>query len=185
MAAYALAKHKFKGRQFIFQMIVYSLMFSAYVLGVPRFMMMSKIGILDSYAALIFPAVASTLGLYLMKQFMEQIPEALLESARIDGANEWTILWKIAMPMVKPAWLTLILLCVQSVWGDAGSPSLYIHNESLKTIPVLQSYVSAGGTARAGASAALTLIMIMVPILIFVISQSNVIETMKTSGMKD
>lgn len=185
MGAYALAKHKFPGRQFIFNMIVYALMFSASVMGIVRFIVMSKIGILDSYAALIIPSLAGTLGLYLMKQFMEQIPDALIESARIDGANEWRILWTIAMPMVKPAWLTLLLLTVQGIWGDAASPALYIHTETLKTLPVMSSYITAGGMVRAGASSALGLIMMMVPITIFVVSQSNVIETMKNSGMKD
>jgi len=113
MAAYALSKHKFPGREIIFKIIVLSLMFNAAVTAVPNFIIMSKLGWINQYKALIVPALAAPLGLYLMKQFMEQIlVDSVLESARIDGASEWKILWSIVMPMVKPAWLTLIIFSV-------------------------------------------------------------------------
>jgi putative chitobiose transport system permease protein len=187
MAAYPLAKHKFPGSRFIFSLIVLSLMFSAYVTGIPRFMILSKLGWLNSYAALIVPGLAGTLGLYLMKQFMEQIPDSLIESARIDGARERKILWLVIMPNVKPAWLTLTLLTFKDLWGDTYSPALYIHHESLKTLPLALSYFNAltAGIARAGAAAAAGLLVLLPPILIFILTQSNVIETMKSSGMKE
>jgi len=186
MAAYAFAKHKFPGSKFLFSMVVFSLMFSGYVTGVPRFIIMSKIKILDSYSSLILPMMASSLGLYLLKQFMEQmIVDESLESARIDGAGEFRILWRIVMPNVKPGWLTLLLLSFKDSWGDIGSPSLYIQTESLKTLPQALSYVQQGNTiARMGAGAANALLIMLPPILIFIITQSNVIETMKSSGMK-
>lgn len=185
MAAYAFAKHKFPGSKLFFNMIIFSLMFSGYVTGVPRFIIMSKMNILDSYASLILPMMASSLGLYLLKQFMEQmLVDETLESARIDGAGEFRILWRIVMPNVKPGWLTLILLSFKDSWGDIGSPSLYIQTEGLKTLPLALSYVQAGGIARMGAGAANALLIMLPPILIFILTQSNVIETMKSSGMK-
>ena len=144
---------------------------------------MSKAGFLDSYISLILPAIAKPLGLFLMKQFMEQIPSSLLEAARIDGASEVTTFWRIAMPQVKPAWLTLIIFCFQDLWNLQGSN--YIYTEQLKTLPYALSQISAAGISRAGATAAVSVIMMIVPIVIFVVSQSNIIETMASSGIKE
>ena len=141
------------------------------------------IGWLDTYLSLIIPAIAKPLGLFLMKQFMEQIPTTLLEAARIDGASEWKIFWGIAMPQVKPAWLTLIIFCFQDLWNLQGSN--YIYSEQLKTLPYALSQISAAGIARSGATAAVAVIMMVVPITIFMISQSNIIETMASSGIKE
>lgn len=185
LCAYPLAKHKFRFRGFIFNVIVMSLMFSPFVVGIPRFMLMNRLGMINNYSALILPAVGSTLGLYLLKQFMEQIPDSVLESARIDGAGETKILFSIVMPMVKPAWLTLIVLMVNQTWNDSYSATLYVHNEAMKPISLVQQYLTADGFVRAGATAALALILLLPPIITFVVSQSNVIETMKSSGMKD
>ncbi len=186
MAAYPLSKNKnLRSRGVIFEIIVLSLMFSGYVLAIPRYLVMNYIGILNTYWALILPAMSGTMGLYLLKNFMEQIPDAMIEAARIDGAKELRILWSIVMPMVKPAWLTLLLLLVQSIWNDGGSSALYIYNESLKAMPVLQSYVSAAGFTRTGAASAFSLVMMIPPVATFVISQSNVIETMKSAGLKE
>ena len=183
-AAYSLAKIKFPGRQTLFSIIVYSLMFNTTVAGITNFITMSAIGFVDTYLAIIVPAIGSSTGLYLMKQFMEtSVPDSVLESARLDGASEWHILWTLVMPMVKPAWLTLIIFSFQGLW-NAGA-SVYIFSEELKTFPYAISQIVSGGIARAGASAASTVIMMIVPITVFVISQSNVIETMSTSGMKD
>ena len=139
---------------------------------------------INTYAALIIPAFASPLGLYLMKQFMEQmVPDALLEAARIDGAGEWRMFFTIVMPIVKPAWMTLIIFSFQGLW-NIGTTSL-IQTESLKTLNYALSQIVAGGIARSGATAASTVIMMMVPVAVFVFSQSNVVQTMATSGMKE
>lgn len=183
MCAYPLAKGKNRARGVIFSIIVLSLMFNATVTAIPSYIVMAGIGWIDTYLALIVPAFASSLGLYLMKQFMEQIPDSLLEAARIDGANHWTIFWHIIMPQVKPAWLTLMLLSVQSLW-NAGA-STYIFSEELKSLSYALSQILAGGMARAGVGAAVTVFMMAVPITIFIVSQTNIIETMSTSGMKD
>ena len=183
MCAYALAKRKFPGKNIMFQTIVTSLMFNATVCGVINYVTIAYLGWLDTYWALIVPAVASPLGMYLMKQFMEQIPDPLLEAATVDGASQWLIFWRIVMPNVKSAWLTLMLLSVQSLWGLGATP--YIYKEVFKTLPYALGQIASAGIARAGVGAAVTVIMMTIPILVFVISQSQVIETMSTSGIKE
>ena len=184
LAAYAMAKIKFPGGKTMFKTVRTSLMFHSTVTGITSFIIMTALGLLDTYWAIIIPAWSSSLGLYLMKQFMEtNVSDAVLESARLDGATELRTFWTIAMPMVKPAWLTLIIYSFQGLW-NAGA-SIYIHSEQLKSFNYAIGQIMAGGIKRAGASAASMVIMMMVPILVFVISQSNIIETMGSSGMKD
>ena len=184
LSAYALAKIDFPGNKFFFALIQKSLMFSATVTGLVNFITLSWLGWIDTYLAIIIPAFASTLGLYLMKQFMDtNVSTEVLESARLDGASELRTFWSIAMPMVKPAWLTLIIYSFQGLW-NAGQTNL-IYSEQLKTLNYAISQITAGGIARTGASAASTVVMMAVPILVFVVSQSNIIETMGSSGMKD
>ena len=168
----------------MFQLIVMSLMFHSTVNQVTHFIILSSFGLIDNYLAIILPALASTLGLYLMKQFMESsVSDAVLESARLDGASEFRIYWTIAMPMVKPAWLTLIIETFKGLWNTGAS--IYIHSEQLKTFNYAIGQILSGGIARSGAGAASAVIMMIVPILIFVINQSKIIETMGSSGMKD
>ena len=184
MCAFVLAKKKFPGSTVIFKTIVFSLMFSATVGEIINYITMAAFRWLDTYFALIIPACASSLGLYLMKRFIEQVPDALIEAARIDGAGQWRIFWKIVMPNVKSAWLTLILLSVQGLWGMGTSP--YIYKEELKTLPyALNQIISAGGIARAGVGAAVSVFMMVLPLGIFVATQANIIETMSSSGLKD
>ena len=184
MAAYALAKLKFPGRNWMFQLIVLSLMFHQTVNQVTHFIIMSALNWVDTYLAIIVPALASTMGLYLMKQFMETaVSDAVLESARLDGASEFRTFWIIAMPMVRPAWLTLIMESFKGLWNTGAS--IYIHSEQLKTFNYAINQIVTGGIARAGAGSAATVVMMLVPICVFVISQSNIIETMGSSGMKD
>ena len=184
LAAYALAKIKFPGRDLMFQTVQMSLMFNATVTAITSFILMSALHWLDTYWALIVPAWCSSLGLYLMKQFMDtNVNDSVLESARLDGAKELKIFWIIAMPMVKPAWLTLIIYSFQGLW-NAGA-SMYIYSEQYKSFNYAIGQILAGGIKRAGAGAASQVIMMLVPIIIFIISQSNIIETMGSSGMKD
>ena len=184
LCAYALAKIDFPGAKGFFWLIQKSLMFTATVTGIVNFITLSMIGWINTYLAIIVPAWCSTLGLYLMKQFMESnISTEVLESARLDGASELRTFWSIAMPMVKPGWLTLIVYSFQGLWNSGQSS--FIYSEQLKTLNYAISQITAGGVARAGATAASTVVMMIVPILVFVISQSNIIETMGSSGMKD
>ena len=184
MCAYSLAKIKFPGGKFVFKTIRSSLMFSSTVGGITSFMIMTALHLVDSYLAIIIPAWGATLGLYLMKQHMDStVPDTVLESARLDGASEIRTYWTIAMPMVKPAWLTLIIFSFQGLWNQGSS--IYIYSEQLKSINYAIGQIMAGGIKRSGASSASSVLMMMVPITVFVISQSNIIETMGSSGMKD
>ena len=184
MAAYSLAKLRFPGRNAIFQIIVMSLMFHSTVNQVTHFIILSSFGWIDTYLSIIVPSMAGTMGLYLMKQFMEtSVPDTVLESARLDGASEFRTYLTIAMPMVKPAWLTLIIECFKSLWNSGSS--IYIHSEQLKTFNYAIQQILTGGIARSGAGAAATVVMMLVPILVFVLNQSQIIETMGSSGMKD
>ncbi|MGU3470652.1 carbohydrate ABC transporter permease [Paenibacillus sp. D51F] len=185
-AAYPLAKIKFPGRSLLFGVVVLSLMFTSYVTQVPNYMTISWLGLINTYWAIMLPAFGMTLGLYLMKQFMELIPDALLEAAKIDGASEYRIFWQIVMPMVKPAWLTLIIFSLQALWTNGSVTShKYIYSEQLKTVDYVFSQIASGGLVRTGPVAAVTLLMLLVPVTVFIITQSNIIQTMSTSGLKD
>ena len=184
MCAYALAKREFRGKNVLFTLVVFSLMFNAAVTTIPNFMIVSWLGLIDTIWALIIPAFGSSLGLYLMKQFMEQLPDTLLEAAEIDGAGEWMKFWRIAMPNVKSAWLTLTVFSVQSLWNI--SVTNFVYKEELKPLGVAFTQAVAAGTiSRAGVSAAVTVVMMSVPIVVFLCTQSRIIETMTASGIKE
>jgi len=144
---------------------------------------MSKMKMIDTYWAVILPAFAAPIGLFLMKQFMEGIPDALIEAAQIDGARQGRIFWQIVMPNVKPAWLTIIIFSVQNLWNTNAATVIY--SESKKTLVYALQQIQAGGIARTGLAAAVTVIVVLVPISIFILSQSQILETMASSGLKD
>ena len=182
-AAYPLAKHSFPGKKIIFGLVVLSMMFSYNVTQIPNYMIITWLGMNNTYLALILPAWQYGMGLYLMKQFMEQITNSLLESARLDGASEIRTFWTMVMPNVKPAWLTLAIFQFQQMWSQTGNQ--FLRSEQLKPLQYALQQITAGGTARAGAAAAVSFIIAAIPIIFFLVCQSNVIETMTTSGMKD
>lgn len=183
MAAYALSKKRFYGSNSTFKLIVTSLMFSGST-AIPTFIIMSKLGLIDTYWAIILPAFSSTLGLYLMKQHMESmVKDTIIEAAKIDGAGEMRIFWTIVMPMVKPAWLTLIVFSFQGLWNSTGAT--YIYTEQLKTLNYAISQIISAGISRAGAGAASVVFMMILPIAVFMFSQSNIVETMSSSGIKE
>ncbi len=183
MAAFVLAKYEFPGGRAFFAIVTTCLMFSGYVTGIPNYLIMSNLGMIDTYWALILPAFAAPIGLFLMKQFMESLPTALIEAATIDGASQFRIFWSIAMPNVKPAWLTMIIFSVQSLWNTSAATVIY--SESKKTLVYALQQIQAGGIARTGQVAAANVIIVAVPILIFVFSQSRILETMASSGIKE
>ena len=183
MAAFPLAKFRFPGSRTLNQMVLLSLMFSPAVTAVPNYVIMSKLGLVDSCWAVVLPALSMSLGLFLMKNFMEQVPDALIDAASIDGASYFGMLWRIVMPAVKPAWITLFIVAFQSLWGATGSS--FIYTENLKPLPAMLSQLTGSGVARTGVVAATSLLMFIVPVILFVISQSNVLETMATSGIKE
>ncbi len=183
MAAFVLAKYDFPGGKTFFGVVVVALMFNGYVTAIPNYLLMSKLNMIDSYWAVILPAFAAPIGLFLMKQFMEGMPTALLESAKIDGASEMRIFLQIVMPNVKPAWLTLIIFSVQGLWNAKASTVIY--SEAKKTLVYALQQIQAGGVARTGQAAAVTVVIMLVPIVTFILSQSQILETMATSGLKD
>lgn len=183
MAAYVLEKREFPLKKFLFRLVVISLMFSSAVTQIPSYLIMARLHWVDTYWSLVIPPIASAIGLYLMKQFMCNLPNALLESARIDGASELRIFWQIVMPLVRPAWLTLIIFSFQTTWGTTGGS--YIFSENLKTLSYALNQILKGGLARAGAGSAVSLIMIVPPVLVFIFTQRNILQTMANSGMKD
>lgn len=183
LAAFALSKSKLKEKNIVFWIIQVALLFNAYTLGVPQYLIFNKMNIIDTYWVYILPAIPSAMGCFLMKQFMDgSVPDALLEAAKIDGAGIFRIFFRIVMPIVKPAWMTLLLFSFQSMWSIV--PSGTIFSESLKTLPQVMSSIGAGGIARSGSVMATTVILMIPPIVVFMISQSNVMETMSNSGIK-
>ncbi len=184
MAAYVLSKGRFRGRNTIFWAVQFALMFNATTLAVPQYVIFSKLRMIDTYWIYILPQFASTLGVFLAKQYIEgYIPDALLEAAKIDGANQFKVFWSVVMPIIKPAWLTLMLFSFRDLWSQA--PTGMIFTEQLKALPQVISQITTGGTARAGSAMAVTVIMMIPPILVFLISQSNVVEAMSSAGIKE
>lgn len=181
MSAYSLSKIRFPGSKIIMNIIVYSLMISSTVTALTNFIVYVALGWLNTYTISIVPVWASTLGLYLMKQFIDgNVSDEMIEAARIDGANELYIYGRIVMPLVKPAWLTLMITTFQNVWNSGASG--FVWSEQLKTF---NSAIAAITTVSQGASSAATVLMMSVPVIMFIVSQAQIVETMGSSGMKD
>ena len=184
MAAYVLSKHDFPGKNILFHTVVLSLLFSTVVTGIPNYIIITKLHMINTVWALILPLLPSSLGLFLMKQFMDQmIPDTLLEAARLDGAGENRIFFSICLPLVKPAIMTLLIYSFQGIWNSTGGS--YIFDEKLKTLPTALNNIITSGISRTGVSSAVSLLLILPPIAVFLFAQSNVLQTMATSGMKD
>lgn len=183
MGAFVLAKYEFPGGNAFFKLVTVAMMFSGYVTAIPNYLIINALGWVDTYWAIIIPAFASPIGLFLMKQFMEGLPSTLIEAAKIDGANEWKVFYGIVMPNVKPAWMTLIIFQVQALWNNKAAT--FIYSEERKTLVYALQQIQSGGIARTGQGAAVLVVVMIVPILIFVFSESQILETMASSGLKD
>ncbi|MEG1886486.1 MAG: carbohydrate ABC transporter permease [Oscillospiraceae bacterium] len=187
MGAYGLAKHKPRGSGAIMAIVLAALMFSPHVTQIPNYLIVKQMGLLNTYAALIVPKIAVAYNFFLMERFAVQIPNALLEASRIDGASEFRIFWKIAMPILRPAWATLIVFSFVANWNDYFSALVYIDSQAMKVLPLALQTISGTAvidTARAGASAAVSLIMILPTILIYILMQKQIMKTMAHSGIK-
>ncbi len=182
-AAFPLAKHTFRGKTLINTLIMYSLMFVPAVTDVVNYMTISGLGLINSYIAMILPNVYYTLGLFMLRNYMTTIPTTLVEAAKIDGCSEVRTLWGIIMPMAKPAWLTLVILMIQNMWGQANNT--YVYAEKYKTLPAALSQITTGGLVRIGAGQAVGVIMLIVPATVFIINQKKMVETMASSGIKE
>ncbi|MEZ3446753.1 MAG: carbohydrate ABC transporter permease [Lachnospiraceae bacterium] len=183
MGAFVLAKYDFPGNQAFFKLVTVAMMFTGYVTQIPNYLILNKLGWIDTYWAIIIPGFASPMGLFLMKQFMEGLPTSLIEAAKIDGAGEWRVFSKIVMPNVKPAWMTLIIFSVQGLWNNKAAT--FIYSEEKKTLVYAMQQIQSGGIARTGQGAAVLVVLMIVPIAIFVFSESQILETMASSGLKD
>ena len=183
MGAFVVSKYKFPGSKVFFQCVIITLMFSGYVTAIPNYLVMAKLGWVDTYLSIIVPAFAMPMGFFLLKQFIDTIPDTLLEAAKVDGAKEFRIFLWIVLPMIRPAWLTVMIFSVQGLWNARASN--FIYSEQLKTLPYALSQIITGGIARAGVGAAVTLFVMIVPLVMFILAQSNVLQTMASSGIKE
>ena len=184
MAAFVLTKSNLKHKNSVFKVVQYALLFNGYTLAIPQYLIFSYLGVVDTYWAYILPHIATTMGVFLMKQYMEgSIPDAIMEAARIDGASPYRIFFQIVFPMVKPCCMTLVLFGFRDAW--AAVPNGTIFNESLKTLPTIMAQINAGGIPRSGSAMAVTVIMMIPPIIVYMISQSNVLESMNSAGIKE
>ena len=186
LAAYPLALHNFPGKRFLNTMVKWSLLFTSAAMLLPQYVVMSKLKIINTYWAIILPAMQSSLGLYLMMNFMTQVPQGLLEAARLDGASEWRVWYQIVMPNIKPAWLTVMIFTFQAIWNTTGTTQMtqLIYDEKYKMVSSLLNQIVSGGTARAGVGSAFSLLLMLPPVILFILCQSRIIETMSSSGMK-
>ena len=182
MAAFAFAKYNFPGNRWMFSLIVAALLFSGTVTALPQYIIMSGLGLINSLFALIIPAAGTPLGLFLMKNFMVQIPDTVIEAATIDGAGIFKIYYKICMPLVKPAALTLIIFSFQGLWNSTGGN--YIYEEAWKLLPTVLNDVAASGIARVGSASAASVLKMIPPCILFIVTQSRIVETMAFSGIK-
>jgi len=183
MGAFVVSKYNFPGSKIFFQGVIITLMFSTYVTAIPNYLVMSRLGWVDTYMSVIVPAFAMPMGFFLLKQFIDTIPDTLLEAAKVDGAKEFRIFIWIVLPMIKPAWLTVMIFSVQNLWNTRAQT--FIYSEQLKTLPYALSQIATTGIARAGVAAAVTLFIMIVPLVMFVFAQSNVLQTMASSGIKE
>lgn len=187
MAGYILSKHKFKGQKFVFEANQIALMFIPIAVTIPRYLVVAKLGLIDTYWSAILPLIAVPVGLFLLKQFIDQIPDEVIEGAKMDGASSFTIYRKIIVPLTIPAMATVAILSFQTVWNSVEASTLYINNESLKTFAYYMSTLStttgANVVAGQGISAASSLIMFLPNLIIFVILQNKVMDTVSNAGM--
>ena len=186
MAGYILSKKDFKGRKALFEVNTIALMFVSCAVVIPRFLIITGLGITNTVFAHILPLLAIPVGLFLIKQFIDEIPNDLIEAARVDGAGDFYIYTKIILPLIKPAIVTVSILAFQSAWNNTETAMLYVSNEELQTFAYYLGTLSGASNAVSGAGvgAAAALILFLPNLIIFIIMQSKVIDTMAYSGMK-
>ncbi|MDE6091609.1 MAG: carbohydrate ABC transporter permease [Ruminococcus sp.] len=183
MAAFVLAKCNFAGKKLINNVIVISLLYQSNVIYIMQYMVMAKLNLIDSLFAIILPSVASPMGLFLMKQSVSQVPDSIIESAKTDGAGLLRICWQIVMPNQKPALMTLIIFAFQSSWNMQSGA--FVFHEEYKTLPTVVNQISYAGLVRAGIAMAASVFMLVPPVVVFMLTQKQVIETMAHSGIRN
>jgi ABC-type glycerol-3-phosphate transport system permease component len=187
LCAFPLSKHRFPGAGFVFAAILLTLMFAPEVVQIPRYLVVSEIGIMNTYFAHLLPLMAMPIGVFLLKQFVDQIPDSLLEAARIDGASEFVVFLRIVVPVCMPAIATVAILAFQNSWGNIETSALFMLDDEMKSFAFFLSTLTnnlANNVAMQGAAAVASLIMFVPNLIVFVILQSKVIATMAHSGIK-
>ncbi|SDS24062.1 carbohydrate ABC transporter membrane protein 2, CUT1 family [Paenibacillaceae bacterium GAS479] len=189
LAAYVLSKHKFYFKSLVMGVIMLSLMYAPETVGIPRYLIISWLDINNTYFGHILPFVASPVAVFLMKQFIDQIPNDLIEAAKIDGATELRIFVKLILPLAFPAVATIAIITIQAVWGDTQASTLFMQDETMKTLPYYISTLASAGTggntiAGQGIAAAAGLLMFLPNLIIFLLFQKRMMETMVHSGVK-
>ncbi|RJX24940.1 MAG: carbohydrate ABC transporter permease [Acholeplasma sp.] len=186
MAGYILSKKNFRGKKFIFEVNKLALMFVPIAVTIPRFLVITRIGIVDTMAAHVLPMIAIPVGLFLVKQFIDQIPNELIEAAKVDGAGDFYIYLKIIVPLTMPALATVAILSFQATWNNTETSTLFVSDELKQTFAFYMATLTnvSNSVAAAGIGAAATLIMFLPNLIIFIIMQSRVMSTMTHSGIK-
>ncbi|MBB3111417.1 ABC-type glycerol-3-phosphate transport system permease component [Paenibacillus phyllosphaerae] len=187
LCAYPLSKHPFPGRNLLFATIILMLMFTPEIIQIPRYLVVSNLGIMNTYWGHLLPVLAAPVGVFLLKQFIDQIPDALIEASKIDGANEVITFLRVIIPMCMPAIATVAILAFQNSWGNVETSALFMQDDEMKNFPFFLSTLTnnlANNVARQGAAAVAALIMLVPNLIIFIILQSKVISTMAHSGIK-
>lgn len=183
--AYAFAKKRFVGKKLLFEMNQLALMFVPTAVAISRYIVISGLGLIDTVAVHVLSLAAMPVGLFLVKQFTDQIPDALLEAAVIDGARERHIIFRIVVPLIRPALATSVVLTFQQVWMAVEASNNYTTDDSLRTLAYyLNSLSTNNAVAAAGMSAAASLILFLPNLIIFIWMQSQVMNTMSHSGIK-
>lgn len=183
MCAYVLSKHEFYGKKTLNKIIVLSMLFNSTIMTIPQYIILSKLGMVDTFMVILMPALGSTMGVFLLKQTIDSFPFSIIESARLDGCPELACCWRIVMPSIKPGWITVIIFTFQAVWNNTAVSMIFTENR--KMLPTMLTQIATGSLARAGVSAAASLFVMIPPMVVFLISQSQIIETMAGSGIKE
>ncbi len=187
LAAYAFSKHDFPGKNLFFSLTIVSLMFAPEAVTIPRYLVIANLGIMNTYFVHILPLIAAPVGVFLMKQFTDQIPGALIEAAKIDGAKEFAIFFRIVIPILMPAVATVGILAFQLSWTQIETSTLFTQDDSMKTLPffVLALTNALGNNVVGQGIAAAAGLIIFVPnLVIFLLFQRKILMTMAHSGIK-
>jgi multiple sugar transport system permease protein len=185
MVGYALAKMEFPGKRVLFALVMVTLMVPGVVTFVPLFVMVSSLGLVNTYPALILPFITAPIGVFLMRQFMGGIPDALLEAARLDGAGEWKIFARVVMPLCGPPLATLGILTFLSSWNNFLWPLVAAQTEEMYTLPVALSLYSTGQNATNYGLLLAGSVLVITPIIIlFIFLQRWFIRGVATTGLK-
>ncbi len=186
MAAFALSKLRFRGKHVLMEINNLAMMFVPIAVTIPRYLLVDNLGMINTYFAHILPLIAMPVGMFLVKQFTDQVPDSLMEAAIVDGAGYWTVYRKIILPMIKPAVATVAILAFQQVWNNTETSTMYINKESMRTLTFYMNTLASNTNAVAGqgTAAAASLIMFLPNLILFIFMQSKVMNTMAHSGLK-